>query len=69
MENVRPAVLVTNAAGTAEQDNRRTRHDERSGCTLYIGKVIKDTALCGLGQTSPNPVLSTLNNMMNKVGM
>ncbi|MDR0989437.1 MAG: NADH-quinone oxidoreductase subunit NuoF [Prevotellaceae bacterium] len=27
-----------------------------------LGKVIKDTALCGLGQTSPNPVLSTLNN-------
>ena len=25
-----------------------------------LGKVIKDTALCGLGQTSPNPVLSTL---------
>ncbi|MDR0895637.1 MAG: NADH-quinone oxidoreductase subunit NuoF [Prevotellaceae bacterium] len=27
-----------------------------------LGKVIKDTALCGLGQTSPNPVLSTLAN-------
>ena len=26
-----------------------------------LGKVIKDTALCGLGQTSPNPVLSTMN--------
>jgi NADP-reducing hydrogenase subunit HndC len=24
--------------------------------------VIKDTALCGLGQTSPNPVLSMLDN-------
>jgi NADH:ubiquinone oxidoreductase subunit F (NADH-binding)/(2Fe-2S) ferredoxin len=24
--------------------------------------VIKDTSLCGLGQSSPNPVLSTLNN-------
>ena len=23
-----------------------------------LGQVIKDTALCGLGQTSPNPVLS-----------
>lgn len=28
--------------------------------------VIKDTALCGLGQTSPNPVLSTLNNFMEE---
>ncbi len=27
-----------------------------------LGTVIKDTALCGLGQTSPNPVLSTLDN-------
>ncbi len=27
-----------------------------------LGTVIKDTALCGLGQTSPNPVLSTIAN-------
>ena len=26
-----------------------------------LGEVIKDTSLCGLGQTAPNPVLSTLN--------
>ncbi len=26
-----------------------------------LGKVIKETSLCGLGQTAPNPVLSTLN--------
>ena len=31
-----------------------------------LGKVIKDTALCGLGQTSPNPVLSTLNNFYDE---
>ncbi|MFP4525681.1 MAG: NADH-ubiquinone oxidoreductase-F iron-sulfur binding region domain-containing protein [bacterium] len=28
--------------------------------------VIKDTSLCGLGQTSPNPVLSTLENFWNE---
>lgn len=28
--------------------------------------VIKDTSLCGLGQTSPNPVLSTLDNFMHE---
>ena len=28
--------------------------------------VIKDTSLCGLGQTSPNPVLSTMNNFMDE---
>ncbi len=27
-----------------------------------LSQVIKDTALCGLGQTAPNPVLSTLAN-------
>jgi NADH-quinone oxidoreductase subunit F/NADP-reducing hydrogenase subunit HndC len=31
-----------------------------------LGKVIKDTALCGLGQTSPNPVLSTLDNFLDE---
>jgi NADP-reducing hydrogenase subunit HndC len=31
-----------------------------------MSHVIKDTALCGLGQTSPNPVLSTLDNFMNE---
>jgi len=27
-----------------------------------LSNVIRDTSLCGLGQTSPNPVLSTLDN-------
>jgi NADH:ubiquinone oxidoreductase subunit F (NADH-binding)/(2Fe-2S) ferredoxin len=27
-----------------------------------LSRVIKDTALCGLGQTSPNPVLSTIEH-------
>ncbi|MBN2665680.1 MAG: NADH-quinone oxidoreductase subunit NuoF [Bacteroidales bacterium] len=31
-----------------------------------MSQVIKDTALCGLGQTSPNPVLSTLDNFMDE---
>ena len=31
-----------------------------------LGTVIKDTALCGLGQTSPNPVLSTLENFYDE---
>ena len=28
--------------------------------------VIKDTSLCGLGQTSPNPILSTLDNFWDE---
>ena len=31
-----------------------------------MANVIKDTALCGLGQTSPNPVLSTLDNFYDE---
>ncbi len=31
-----------------------------------LSTTIKDTALCGLGQTSPNPVLSTLNKFYDE---
>jgi Na+-translocating ferredoxin:NAD+ oxidoreductase RNF subunit RnfB len=31
-----------------------------------LSRVIKDTTLCGLGQTSPNPVLSTIENFWNE---
>ncbi len=31
-----------------------------------LSAVIKDTALCGLGQTSPNPVLSTIDNFWDE---
>ncbi|MDR0368638.1 MAG: 4Fe-4S binding protein [Bacteroidales bacterium] len=31
-----------------------------------LGQVIKDTALCGLGQTSPNPILSTIDHFWHE---
>lgn len=31
-----------------------------------LSRVIKDTSLCGLGQTSPNPVLSTLEHFYDE---
>jgi len=31
-----------------------------------LSYVIKDTSLCGLGQTSPNPVLSTMDNFYDE---
>ncbi len=31
-----------------------------------LANVIKDTSLCGLGQTSPNPVLSTMDNFYDE---
>lgn len=31
-----------------------------------LSLVVKDTALCGLGQSSPNPILSTLDNFWDE---
>ena len=31
-----------------------------------LGGIIKDTAMCGLGQTAPNPVLSTMKNFRDE---
>ncbi len=47
---------ITKGLGTEEDLSRL-----RSLC-----KVIKDTSLCGLGQTSPNPILSTLDNFYDE---
>ena len=47
---------ITEGKGTMEDlDNLRN-----------VSQVIKDTALCGLGQTSPNPVLSTLEHFYDE---
>ena len=47
---------ITGGKGT-EEDLERLRN---------LALVIRDTALCGLGQTSPNPVLSTLDNFRDE---
>jgi NADH:ubiquinone oxidoreductase subunit F (NADH-binding)/(2Fe-2S) ferredoxin len=47
---------ITDGKGTY-QDLDRLRN---------MALVIKDTSLCGLGQSSPNPVLSTLDNFMDE---
>ena len=36
-------------------------HDEDIDTLLTIAKTVKECSLCGLGQTCPNPVLTTLN--------
>ncbi len=47
---------ITNGEGTMEELERLRN----------LSLVIKDTSLCGLGQTSPNPVLSTMDNFYNE---
>jgi ferredoxin len=44
--------------------NRITRGEGREGdieLLLKLGKQIRDTSLCGLGKTCPNPVLTTID--------
>jgi NADH-quinone oxidoreductase subunit F len=36
---------------------------------IDLGEKIKDTALCGLGQTAPNPVLSTIRHFRHEYDM
>ena len=45
---------------------RKDGHGKDLDTLATLGRVIKDTALCGLGQTSPNPVLSTLDNFRDE---
>jgi Na+-translocating ferredoxin:NAD+ oxidoreductase RNF subunit RnfB len=47
---------ITQGNGTKEDLDQLTN----------LSSVIKDTSLCGLGQSSPNPVLSTMDNFMEE---
>ncbi|MGD9929530.1 MAG: NADH-ubiquinone oxidoreductase-F iron-sulfur binding region domain-containing protein [Mangrovibacterium sp.] len=49
-------VKITEGKGTREDIDK----------LRMLSQVIKDTSLCGLGQTSPNPVLSTLDNFLHE---
>ncbi len=49
-------VKITEGKGTSEDIDK----------LRMLSHVIKDSSLCGLGQTSPNPVLSTLDNFLNE---
>ncbi len=40
--------------------------DDDLDTLLKIAKTVKETSLCGLGQTCPNPVLTTLNYFMDE---
>lgn len=49
-------VKITEGKGTPEDIDK----------LRMLSHVIKDSSLCGLGQTSPNPVLSTLDNFLEE---
>ena len=39
----------------------------RPGCLNQLADMITSTSLCGLGQTSPNPVISTLRHYQSGI--
>jgi NADH-quinone oxidoreductase subunit F len=43
-----------------ERITRGEGSEEDIGLLVELGETIKDTAMCGLGQTAPNPILSTI---------
>jgi NADH-quinone oxidoreductase subunit F len=54
-------ILERISRGYWQEDHKQTLQRFQSVIELErLARVIKDTALCGLGQTAPNPVLSTL---------
>lgn len=52
------ALLDKICAGEADKNDLATLED--------LAQVVKKTALCGLGKTAPNPILSTLNYFRNE---
>jgi len=47
---------ITNGSGTREQ----------MGLLDELGRMIRECSLCGLGQTAPNPVLTTIRHFRNE---
>ena len=46
--------------GTYLKENGLTKDDDVLAPLVTLAETIRDTALCGLGQTAPNPILSTI---------
>lgn len=53
-------------AGTLHASPRARAAREDLDMLEELGGIIKDTAMCGLGQTAPNPVLSTMKNFRDE---
>jgi bidirectional [NiFe] hydrogenase diaphorase subunit len=59
-------------AGTAQMENLLNKIIARQATARDLAKLeelcdmVKNTSLCGLGQTAPNPVLSTLKYFRNE---
>ncbi len=45
---------------------RGTAHESDLDCLDEMGRMIRDTSLCGLGQSAPNPLLTTMRHFRNE---
>ena len=62
-EGTRRMLEILESITRARRNETKVEALERFKSVMYLtrlAEVIKDTSLCGLGQTAPNPVLSTL---------
>ncbi len=60
---------ITQGRGQEKANGRKNSALERFQSVMYLNRlaeVIRDTSLCGLGQSAPNPVLSTLRFFRNE---
>ena len=53
-------------AAHAECDDRRLGHDARLDVLDELARYVRDCSLCGLGQTAPNPVLTTMRHFRHE---
>ncbi len=51
---------------SADENSRTQGHRARPGKLEELCDMVRNTSLCGLGQTAPNPVLSTLRFFRNE---
>ena len=68
-EGTRRMLEILDAITTGRRDEKGHQSLERFKGVInleQLGTVIKKTSLCGLGQTAPNPVLSTLRWFRNE---
>ena len=49
-----------------ELDHRRQRNGEQLALLDELGRMIRECSLCGLGQSAPNPVLTTIRHFRDE---
>ncbi len=65
--SARPAAWARSACSRSSSASRTARaRRATSSASIALGETIRQTALCGLGQTAANPVLSTIRHFRHE---